>query len=68
VLQGEVFVFEFFPVNGFSSSAVVVCKITTLAHEIGDDPVESGSFVAESFFAGTKSAEVFGGLWYYVRP
>ena len=34
-------------------------KVSTLAHEAGDDAVESRSLIAEPFLAGAKSAEVF---------
>lgn len=36
--------------------------LTHLAHEVGDDAVEGGVFVAEALLAGAKGAEVLGGL------
>lgn len=62
VLQDEVLVGELLAVNGLAASAVVVCKVAALQHEVGDDAVEGGALVTESFFAGTQRAEVFTGL------
>ena len=66
----EVFVFEFVSVNGFTSSSIAVCKITTLSHEARDDAMEGAafevqilSFVTLSFLASTESSEVFARLW-----
>ena len=36
----------------------MVGEVTTLAHELGDDAVESGSLVAESTFTSAESTEV----------
>lgn len=36
----------------------MVGEIASLAHEVGDDTVEGGAFVAETFLAGTEGAEV----------
>lgn len=66
VFQGEVFVCEFATVDGFASGAIVVREISTLAHEIGDDTVESGTFVTETFFSSAQRSEVFGGFWHYI--
>lgn len=38
-------------------------KVTTLKHEVADDTVEGGAFVAEALLLSAESAEVFGGLW-----
>lgn len=32
MFQNEIFVGEFFPINGFATSSVVICEVTTLAH------------------------------------
>lgn len=67
MLQGEVFVFEFVAIDGFATGTIVMCKITSLTHEIWNDTMESGSFVSESFFTSAQRTEVFTSLWYYVR-
>jgi len=59
VLLDEVFVGELVAVDGFATGAVASGKVSTLAHEAGDDAVESRSLIAEPFLAGAKSAEVF---------
>ena len=41
--QLEVFVFKLVSVNGFASSSIMVGKVATLAHEVGNDTVEGGS-------------------------
>lgn len=58
----EVFILELSAVDGLASSAVVVGEISTLSHELVDDAMESGVFVAKSFFSSAESSEVFGGL------
>jgi hypothetical protein len=37
----EVFVIEFISVDGFATSTIVIGKISTLDHEIFDQPVEN---------------------------
>jgi hypothetical protein len=49
-------------INGLSACAVMIGKVTTLAHEISDDTVEARSSISETFFAGAESTEVFGRL------
>lgn len=50
VLQDEVLVGELLAIDGFSTGTIVVSKVTTLQHEVGDDAVESGALVAEALF------------------
>ena len=66
MLEGKVLVFELVSVDGLASGSVVVCEIITLAHEVGDDPVEGGSLVPEPLLSGAQSAEVLGSLGDYV--
>jgi len=63
VLQLEVLIWKFLAVNGFATSSVSSCKVTTLAHETSDDAVKLGTFVAETLLSGGKSSEVLRGLW-----
>ena len=62
VLQDEVLVGEFLAINGFATSAIVVCEVTSLEHEVGDHTVEGGALVTEALLACTQRAEVFTGL------
>ena len=59
VLQDEVLVGEFLAVDGFATSAIVVCEVSSLEHEVGDHTVEGGALVAEALLACAKGAEVF---------
>lgn len=68
VLQGEVLVSELVAVDGLATGTVVVGKVSTLAHEVGDDAVESGALVTETFLASTQGAEVLHRLGHYVIP
>lgn len=58
VLQGEVLVGELHPVDRLAASAVVVGEVTALAHEVGDDAVESGALVPKALLACAQRAEV----------
>lgn len=40
MLQGEVLISELLAVNALTTGTIVVGEITTLAHEVGDHPVE----------------------------
>lgn len=66
VLQGEVLILELVAVDGLATSSVVVGEIAALAHEVGDDTVESGAFVSESLLAGAQCSEVFTRFWSYI--
>lgn len=67
VLEGEVLILKFAAVDGFSTGAVVVGEVTTLAHEVRDNPVEATAFVAESLFASAQGTEVLCSLGDDVR-
>lgn len=66
MLQGEVLIFELVAEDGLAASAIMGGKVAPLAHEVGDDSVESGALVAEPLFASTKGAEVLGGFGHHV--
>ncbi|KNC33742.1 hypothetical protein FF38_09079 [Lucilia cuprina] len=63
VLQGEVLISELVAIDGFTAGTIVVCEITTLAHEVGNDTMEGGALVAETLFTGAESTEILSGLW-----
>jgi hypothetical protein len=65
VLQLEVLVLEFIPVDGLPPCAVSTGKITTLNHELLDDTMEAGAFVAKAFLACCQGTEVLCGLVIY---
>jgi len=68
VCKLEVLVLELVTVDGLATSTVVGCEITSLAHEVGDNPVEGGSLVAESLLAGAQGTEIFGSLGDDIGP
>ena len=47
MLEAEIFILEFVAVNRFTTSTVVISKITTLNHEVGNDAVKFTAFVAQ---------------------
>jgi hypothetical protein len=65
VLQLEILVCEFVPVDGLSPCTVATGKITTLNHELLDDTMEAGAFVAKAFLACCQGTEVLCGLVIY---
>lgn len=40
MLQGEVLILELIAIDGFATGAIVIGKITTLAHEVWNHAVE----------------------------
>jgi len=62
VLQVEVLVGEFLPVDALTSGSILSGEVTTLAHELWDDTVEGGSFVSVSLLSGAEGSEVLAGL------
>lgn len=59
VFKDEVFIIKLLPIDGLAPCAIVVCEITTLTHELGDDAVEAASLEAKALFMGAQAAEVF---------
>merc|ERR1719391_800592 len=68
VLQSEVFILELITVDRLASSSVAVGEITTLAHEVGDHPVEGRSLEPESLLTGAQSTEILRGLRDNIGP
>lgn len=69
VLQSEVFILKFVAVDGLSSSTITPGEITSLAHEVRDNTVESTSLeveglarAARALLTGAESTEVLSGL------
>ena len=60
--DSQVLVLELRAVDGLATSAVVVGEVTALAHEVGDDTVETRPLEAEALLAGAERAEVLAGL------
>jgi len=69
MLQLEVLISEFGAIDALAAGSVSPSEVSALAHEIGDDAMESGSLEVErlaglsgSLFASAQSSEIFGGL------
>ncbi len=62
MLDGEVLVFEFLAIDGFTASAVMVGKVSTLDHELRNDPMEARTLIAEAVFASGELKEILGRL------
>lgn len=62
VLQLEVLVFELGAIDGLSAGAIAVGEVTALNHELLDNTVEGGAFVAKALLASSQGTEVLGGL------
>ena len=64
----EVFVREFFSINGYSSRPVSLCEISSLGHKILNHAMEVAPLVAKLLLVVTcaQAAEVFCSLWYLI--
>ena len=51
VFDLKVFISKLGSVDGFTTSAVFICKVSTLSHELGNDSVERASFVTKTVLA-----------------
>lgn len=58
MFEHKVFVVKLASVDGFAAGAVVVGEISSLTHELRDDPVEAAALEAEAFLVRTQAAEV----------
>lgn len=66
MLQDEVLILKFLPVDGPATSAIMACEVTTLAHESWNDSVEGGTLISKSLLSSAQSTEVFCCLWNFV--
>ena len=60
VFEDKVFIIKLLPVDGLAPGAIVVGEITALAHELGDDAVETAALEAKALLVGAQAAEI---LW-----
>jgi hypothetical protein len=67
MLKGEIFILKLQAINGFTSGAIASGEVTSLAHEIGNDPMKARPFVGEllaalthPLFPGAKGTKIFG--------
>lgn len=64
----EVLISELGTINALAPSPIVVGEVSSLAHELGDDPVEGGALVPEARLPGAQLPEVLCGLRHHVTP
>ena len=62
MLDLEVLVVKLVTIDGFASCAITPGKVTALDHEIFDDAMEGGAFVAEPLLTSCQGAEVLNRL------
>lgn len=69
VLQLEVLIGELLSIDGFTSGSVSSSEVTTLDHEVGNNPMEDRSLVvqrlsalSDSLFSSAQSTEVLHGF------
>lgn len=65
MLQFEVLILELVAIDGLSTGAITSCKVTSLDHEIFDDPVERGPLKSKPLLTRSKCSEVLSGLEIY---
>jgi hypothetical protein len=57
---------KFLCLVGPDASAIMVCKVTTLAHESWNNAVKGGTLIAKSYLSSVQSTKVFCCLWNFV--
>jgi len=62
----EVLIRELLTVDRLATRAIAASEVTALQHELRDDSVERGPFVAEALLAGAEGTEVLGSLGDYI--
>jgi hypothetical protein len=66
MLQDEVLILKFLSVDGPTASAIMACKVNTLAHESWNNSVKGGTLIVKSFLSSAQSSKVFCCLWNFV--
>ena len=62
MLQLEVLILKFVAIDRLAPSAVTLCEVTALNHELLDDPVERGPLITITLLTSGKGSEVLRGL------
>lgn len=63
VLQLEVLVGELLAIDRLATGTVAFREVTALEHEVGDDAMEFGSFVAKAMLSRGELTEILGSFW-----
>lgn len=74
VLLWESLVLKLGSVDGLATSTVTVSEVTTLDHELLNDPMKDGtlvvkrlSFLSYALLTSAEASEVLGSLWHEIR-
>lgn len=62
VFKLEIFVGELCSINALSTRAIVLGEVTALRHELGNDSMKRGSFVAISLLSRAQLSEILSGF------
>ena len=66
MLQLEVLICKLLAVDALATSSIVLGEVTSLAHEVRDDPVESAALKSEALLTCAQGTEVLGCLWNHI--
>ena len=66
MLQDEILIIKFLPIDGLAASAIMSCEVTTLAHKSWNNPVKAGNFVTISVLPSAQSMKVLCCFWNFV--
>ena len=66
MLQEEILIIKFLPIDGLATSAIMACEVTTLAHKSRNYSVTAGTFITKAFLPSAQSMKVFCCLWNFV--
>ena len=66
VLQDEILIIKFLPVDGFALCVIMACEITTQAHKSQSNSVKAGNSITKPFLASAQSMKVFCCLWNFL--
>ena len=58
VLQLEILILKLVTIDAFATSSITLGEVTTLAHELWNDAVESRALVTKAFLTSTECTEV----------
>ena len=59
MLQDEILITKFLPVDELATYATVACEVTSLAHKSWNNSVKAGIFITESFLPSAQNTKVF---------
>ena len=65
MLQEEILIIKFLPIDGLATS-VMVCEVTILAHKSWNYSVKAGTFITKALLPNAQSTKVFLCLWNFV--